>query len=97
MLIELEFDDKSVANTFLRSVVKAFTRETMMVSWFTVTAAASWSALSSPDRGVRVWTLAGDIALCSWARHFTLKVPLSTQVYKKGTGELNAGDNSAMD
>ena len=26
--------------------------------------------------------LAGDIALCSWARHFTLMVPLSTQEYK---------------
>ena len=26
--------------------------------------------------------LAGDIMLCSWARHFTLTVPLSTQVYK---------------
>ena len=24
--------------------------------------------------------LAGDIVLCSWARHFTLSVPLSTQV-----------------
>ena len=28
---------------------------------------------SSPDRGT---------VLCSWARHFTLIVPLSTQVYK---------------
>ena len=27
-------------------------------------------------------SLAGDIALCSWARHLTLTVPLSTQVYK---------------
>ena len=26
--------------------------------------------------------LAGDIVLCSWARHFTLTVPLSDQVYK---------------
>jgi len=24
----------------------------------------------------------GDIVLCSWARHFTLTVPLSTQMYK---------------
>ena len=29
-----------------------------------------------------VWALAGNIVLCSWARHFTLTVPLSTQVYK---------------
>ena len=28
---------------------------------------------------VSVRALAGDIALCSWARHFTLTVPLSTQ------------------
>ena len=27
-------------------------------------------------------SVSGDIALCSWARHFTLTVPLSTQVYK---------------
>ena len=27
-------------------------------------------------------TPVGNIVLCSWARHFTLTVPLSTQVYK---------------
>jgi len=37
---------------------------------------------SSLDRAVRVRALAGDIVLCTWARHFTLTVPLSTQVYK---------------
>ena len=57
-------------------------------------AVASWLVRSSPDRAVRVRALAGDIMLCSWARHFTLTVPLSTQV---GTGELNAGGNPAMD
>ena len=45
-------------------------------------AVASWLVRSTPDRVVRVRVLAGDIALCSWARHFTLTVPLSTQVYK---------------
>ena len=34
--------------------------------------------VSTLDFGV----LAGDIVLCSWARHFTLTVPLSIQVYK---------------
>ena len=31
-----------------------------------------------------VWVRAqaGDIGLCSWERHFTLTVPLSTQVYE---------------
>ena len=37
-------------------------------------------------------------ALCSWARHFTLIVPLSTQVYKcMGTGKFTAGRNLAVD
>jgi len=39
-------------------------------------------ACSTPDRAVRVRVLAEDIVLCSWARHFTLTVLLSTQVYK---------------
>ena len=45
-------------------------------------AVASWLVRSTPDRAVRVRDLAGDIVLCSWARHSTLTVPLSTQVYK---------------
>ena len=36
----------------------------------------------TPDRKVRVRALAGQFVLCSWARHFTLTVPLSTQEYK---------------
>jgi len=43
---------------------------------------ASWLVRSSSDRVVRVRALARDIVLCTWARHFTLTVPLSTQVYK---------------
>ena len=43
---------------------------------------ASWLMHSTPERVVWVQALAGDIVLCSWARHFTLTVPLSTQVYK---------------
>ena len=31
---------------------------------------------------VRVRALAGDVVLCSWAGHFNLTVPLSTQEYK---------------
>ena len=37
---------------------------------------------SSPGRG---------IVLCSWARHFTLTVPLSTQVYKWVPANLMLG------
>ena len=45
-------------------------------------AMASWLVRLSPERAAWVRSLAGDIVLCSWARHFTLTVPLSTQVYK---------------
>ena len=53
---------------------------------------SSWLVRSSPDRAVWVRALAWDIALtlCSWARHFTLTVPLSTQEYM-GTGEGGGG------
>ena len=37
--------------------------------------------------------LAGDIVLCSWARHFTLTVSLSTQVYKWVPANLMLGGN----
>ena len=46
---------------------------------------------STPDRAVRVRALAGDIVLCSWARHLTLVAPLSTQVYKWVPAKFNAG------
>ena len=42
----------------------------------------SWLMRSTPERAVRIRALAGDIMLCSWTRHFTLTLPLSTQVYK---------------
>ena len=43
---------------------------------------ASWLVCLPVDRAVQVRALARDIVLCSWARHFTLTVSLSTQVYK---------------
>ena len=58
---------------------------------------ASWLARSTPERALRVRALAGDIVLCSWARHFTLTVPLSTQVYKLVPANLMLGGNPAMD
>ena len=58
---------------------------------------ASWLVHSSPERAVRVRALAGDIVLCSWARHLTLTVPLSTQAYKWVPANLMLGGNPAMD
>ena len=46
------------------------------------TAVASWLVHSTLKQVVRVRALDGDIVVCSWARHFTLTVPLSIQVYK---------------
>jgi len=42
----------------------------------------SWLVRSSPDRAVRVRALARVTASFSWARHFTLTVPLFTHVYE---------------
>ena len=39
----------------------------------------------------RVWALAGDTVLCSSARHFTLTVRLSTQVYRWVPANLMLG------
>ena len=58
---------------------------------------ASWLVRLSPHRAVRDRALAGDIVLCSWARHLTLTVPLSTQVYKWAPANLMLGGNPAMD
>ena len=52
---------------------------------------ASRLVRSSPDRAVQVCVPAGDITLCSWARCFTLTVPLSTQVYKWVPANLMLG------
>ena len=54
-------------------------------------AVASWLVRSTSERAVRVRALARDIVLCSWARHFTLTVPLSTQVYKWVPANLMLG------
>ena len=52
---------------------------------------ASWLVRSSLDRVIWVPALASDIVLCSWARHFTLTVPLSTQVCKWVPAKLMLG------
>ena len=50
---------------------------------------ASWLVHSSPDRAGPVSSPGpGDIVLCSWARHLTLTVLLSTQVYERVTANL---------
>ena len=52
---------------------------------------ASWLVCSFPDREVQFWALFRDFVLCPRARHFTLTVPLSTQVYKWVLANLMLG------
>ena len=68
-----------------------------MYSVFLGGTVASWLVRSSLERTVQVRDLAGDIVLCSWARHLTLTVPLSTQVHKWVPANLMLGGNPAMD
>ena len=60
-------------------------------------AVASWLVRSTPERAVRVRALAGDIVSYSYARHFTVTVPLSTQVYKWVLANVMLGVNPVMD
>ena len=55
---------------------------------------ASWLAHSGASAQAR----ARGFVLCSWARQFTLTVPLSTQVYKYiFLADLLLGGNPVMD
>ena len=83
-----------VRNTWTRTFVCLEKRKKKKEMGGTV---ASWLARSTPERALRVRALAGVIVLCSWARHFTLTVPLSTQVYKWVPANLMLGGNPAMD
>ena len=48
----------------------------------------------SSGSGFEPWRMDWVIVLCSWARHFTLTVSLSTQEYKcMGTGDKMLGVN----
>ena len=59
-------------------------------------AVASWLVRWTPDQAVRIRALAADIVLCSWARHFALTIPLSTQVFKWVPAKVMTGE-PAMD
>ena len=58
---------------------------------------ASWLVRFPSNQMVLVRALAGGIVLCSWARHYTLTVPLSTQGYEWVPVTLILGGNPAMD
>ena len=73
------------------------TKKTSPQKWATVFEIFVVSILFPLHRKVRVQALAGDIMMCSWARHLTFTVPLSTQVYKWVLANLMLGGNPVMD
>ena len=98
-----EFKITTTATAMGTSLNKRFNEQKMAVHvcynvlHISLLSSASWLVCSTPERAVRVPALAGDIVLCFWARHFTLTVPLSTQVYKWVPANLMLGGNPAMD
>ena len=54
------------------------------------------SVLDSGSRGLG-WNTGWGTALCSWARHLTLKVPPLNQMYKWVPANFLLGGNPAMD
>ena len=58
---------------------------------------ASWLMRSTEERTVWIRALAGDIVLYFSANHFTLTVPLSTQVYERVLVNLMLGDIPTTD
>ena len=55
------------------------------------------SAVSTLDQVVQRRVIDEVIALCSWARHFPLTVPLSSQVYKWVLANSMLRNNPAVD
>ena len=49
-----------------------------------------------PERAVQVEALAGDVLLCSWAKHLTHSASLQLDV-QMGICKLNVGGDPAMD
>ena len=79
----------------LRSVrIKLFLVSVALSDWvyfYPFDGIGTWLVCSTPERAVQIRALAKDIVLCSWARYFTLIVPLSTKVYKWGYWRIYAG------
>ena len=70
-MVQLNFGGRRPGTSALRMLLR-----------LTAVKVASWLARSTTERALRVRSLARNIVLFSWARHLTLTVPLSTQVYK---------------
>ena len=91
----MHFLDFKIHSALLFSFINFFDNNDILQIGLISTRFALWLVRSSPDLASGPGSSSGrDIVLCSWAKHITLTVPLSTQVYKC---ELNAGDNPEME
>ena len=85
-------EEKVMSSNILASCQLALTWFKMTVMTNNNDISMSGLVVCSPtDREVWVPALGGDVLFCSWARHFTLTVPLSTQVYKLVPANLMLG------
>ena len=78
-------------------LVRALAGDIVLCSWARQVFFLVWVFFSSLGWSYIRALAWGRIVLCSWAGHFTLTVPLSTQVYKWVLANLMLGGNPAMD
>jgi len=96
-LIALAINDLTLVNVeqFLQAGVSlTFSGFCRQAKDFELNSFCKWEARWPHGLCARLWidrVRDLDIALCSWARHFTLTVPHSTQVYKWVPANLMLG------
>ena len=77
----MDSDEEELSASRSPSDVLAYKEVSDLWKRFTIVPVSGGLMRSTPDRAVRVRALAGDNVVCSWARHLTLTMTLSTQVY----------------
>jgi len=77
----MDSDEEELSASRSPSDVLAYKEVSDLWKRFTIVLVSGGLMRSTPDRAVRVRALTGDNVVCSWARHLTLTMTLSTQVY----------------
>jgi len=78
----LEFVEFHQKHAGEHSILATEVRTVVMILFYFGGVVALWLVHLTPDAAVSIPALTREVVLCSWARHLTLTVPLSTQVYK---------------
>ena len=77
----MDSDEEELSASRSPSDVLAYKEVSDLWKRFTIVLVSGGLMRSTPHRAVRVRALTGDNVVCSWARHLTLTMTLSTQVY----------------